>query len=187
MPKLFSYVVDHDYGFAPCPYGGFCTLAKCKYGSRKRNIIEMAKAGDWIAGTGGRDLRKSAGHGKLIYVMQVDEIVPLDQYCNAHHGDRIDAEPENHGGHRVALISHHFYYFGRNAIDISDIPQSHLGHRFEKRGPGYRCDFNKEFVDSFVLWLKTNFKTGVHGTPCKPHAELKRLRCPATLRRKACI
>ena len=28
MPKLFSYVVDHDLGFAPNPFGGFCTLAK---------------------------------------------------------------------------------------------------------------------------------------------------------------
>jgi endonuclease-3 len=27
MPKHFSYVVDHDYGYAPCPFGDFCTLA----------------------------------------------------------------------------------------------------------------------------------------------------------------
>jgi hypothetical protein len=83
MPKLFSYVVDHDYGFAPSPFGGFCTLAKCKYGSRKRNIVEMARKGDWIAGTGGADLRKSAGHGTLIYAMRVDEIVPLNENCLA--------------------------------------------------------------------------------------------------------
>ena len=44
MAKLFSYVVDHDYGFAPNPFGGFCTLAKCKYGTTKRNIVELAEA-----------------------------------------------------------------------------------------------------------------------------------------------
>ena len=70
-PRLFSYVVDHDYGFAPNPFGGICTLAKCKYGSKKRNIVEMAERRDWIAGTGGADLSKSAGHGKLIYAMRV--------------------------------------------------------------------------------------------------------------------
>ncbi len=57
MPKLYSYVVDHDYGYAPCPFGG-CTLAKCKYGTIKcktgtrRNIVELAEEGDWIAGLG---------------------------------------------------------------------------------------------------------------------------------------
>ncbi len=94
MPKLYSYVVDHDHGFAPCPFCGFCTLAKCKYGSKKRNIVEMAEEGDWIAGTGGVDLCKSAGHGKLIYAMRVDEKIPLREYCRAHGGDRIDAGPE---------------------------------------------------------------------------------------------
>ena len=70
MSKLFSYVVDHDLGFAPDPFGGFCTLAKCKYRTSRRNIVELAQVNDWIAGTGGVDLRKSAGHGKLIYAMR---------------------------------------------------------------------------------------------------------------------
>ena len=52
-------------------------MAKCKYGTKKRNIVELAKVGDWIAGTGGVDLVKSAGHGKLIYAMRVDESIPL--------------------------------------------------------------------------------------------------------------
>src|ERR1019366_7813685 len=110
MPKLFSSVVDHDYGYAPCPFGGFCTLAKCKYGTSKRNIVEMASVGDWIAGTGGVDLRKSAGHGKLIYAMRVDEVVPLGDYCGAHRGDRIDAAHDIGEEGRFALISHHYFY-----------------------------------------------------------------------------
>src|SRR6266566_24848 len=99
MPKLFSYVVDHDLGYAPNPFGGFCTLAKCKYGtvrsrngSIRRNIVELAEEGDWIAGTGGVDLSKSAGHGKLIYAMRVDEIISLAEYCRGNIGNRIDAE-----------------------------------------------------------------------------------------------
>jgi len=81
MPGLFSYVVQHDLGWAPNPSDGFCTLAKCKYGSaRKRNIVELAEVGDWISGTGGADPRVSAGHGRLVYAMRVDEKLTLAQY-----------------------------------------------------------------------------------------------------------
>ena len=157
MPKLFSYVVDHDLGFAPNPFGGFCTLAKCKVcASRKRNIVEMAEKGDWIVGTGGADLRKSAGHGKLIYAMRVDEKIPLTDYCRTMNGKRIDAEHETIEEGRYALISRHFYYFGRNAIDLSKIPRKNLAHPFEKKGPGYRCDFTDEYVQEFVKWLEGN-------------------------------
>ena len=186
MSRLFSYVVDHDYGFAPNPFGGCCTLAKCKYGTSKRNIVELAEVGDWIAGTGGVDLSKSAGHGKLIYAMRVDEIIPLNEYCQAHCGDRI-AEPEDDGDDRLALISHQCFYFGRNAIDISDIPRKHLDHPFEKKGPGHRCDFSEEFVEDFAKWLRSYFKVGIHGPPCKPHSELKLPKKPTDVRRKGCI
>ncbi len=183
MPKLYSYVVDHDHGFAPCPFGGFCTLAKCKYGSHKRNIVEMADEGDWIAGTGGvKD--ESAGHGKLIYAMRVDEKIPLADYCQHYNGRRIDAVPVKHMSDRYALLSYHYFYFGRNAIDISKIPRKHLNHRFEKRGPGYRCDFSEEFINDFAKWLENNFKVGVHGPPCDPHSELDMPKCPPRVRRK---
>lgn len=184
MPKLYSYVVDHDLGFAPNPFGGFCTLAKCKYGSaKKRNIVELAEEGDWIAGTGGADQKKSAGHGKLVYAMRVDEVVPLDDYCEAHQGDRVDAEPEDDGADRFALLSHHFFYFGRNAIDITEIPHTYLNHPFEKTGPSHRCDFSGEFIEAFAKWLKNNFKVGVHGPPCLPLSGLKLPRCPIQVRR----
>jgi hypothetical protein len=184
LPRLFSYVVEHDLGFAPNPFGGLCTLAKCKHGSKKRNIVETAQVGDWVAGTGGADLKKSAGHGKLIYAMRVDEVVPLDAYCRAHCGDRIDAEPEDDGADRLALISHHYYYFGRNAMSISEIPGTYLDHPFEKRGPAYRCDFSEDFVEAFAGWLKATFKAGIHGLPCKPLLGLKQPRYPVQVRRK---
>ena len=127
---------------APCPFGDFCTLAKCKYGTIKcktgtrRNIVELAEEGDWIAGTGGVDLGKSAGHGKLIYALRVDEKITLREYCEGNQGNRIDAGFDIPVKDRFALISYHYFYFGRNAIDISDIPQAHLDHPFEKTGPG---------------------------------------------------
>src|SRR5580700_5277478 len=124
MRQLFSYVVDHDNGFAPNPFGGLCTLAKCKYGSHgRRNVVELADVGDWIIGTGGTcGLRRgeSAGVGKLIYAMRVDRKLPLSTYCSEYGAARIDAQDDHvvmEG--RFALISKHFFYFGRNAVDIA--------------------------------------------------------------------
>src|SRR5262249_28669009 len=158
MPALYSYVVDHDYGFAPNPFGGFCTLAKGKYGSNKRNIVEIAEVGDWIVGIGGGGVCRSAGRGERRCAPRGAEIRPPSDYCQARNGDRIDAEPEQDGDNRFALISHHFFYFGRNAIDISEIPRTHLDHPLEKSGPGHRCDFREEFVEEFAKWLKATFK-----------------------------
>lgn len=186
MPKLFSYVVDHDYGDAPNPFGRFCTLAKCKYGSKKRNIVEMAEVGNWIAGTGGVDLKKSAGHGKLIYAMRVDEKMPLADYCRSMNGIRVDAQHDVVENGRYALISRHFYYFGRNAIDVSEIPSQHLDHPFEKSGRGYRCDFTAEYIEQFAKWLQGRFKVGRHGPPCKPLSSLHWTCCSSQVRRKPC-
>lgn len=185
MTKLFSYVVHHDHGFAPNPDGGFCTLAKCKFGTKKRNIIELSEEGDWIAGTGGAS-SQSAGHGKLVYAMRVDKKIPLADYRRGYIGKRIDAEHDIVEKNRFALISNHFFYFGKNAIELSEIPKMHLDHPFEKSGPGHRNDFSEEFVKAFAKWLKASFKVGVHGEPCKPHAEIKSPRSPAKVRRKGC-
>jgi hypothetical protein len=79
--KLYSYVVQHDNGYGPNPYFGMCTLCGCKFGGRA-NIVQLAKVGDWVIGTGGADKRKSAGHGKLIYAMRVDEKLTRREYFN---------------------------------------------------------------------------------------------------------
>jgi Nucleotide modification associated domain 2 len=54
--KVFSYVVQHDTGYAPNPYFGVCTLCRCKFRrsrTNSKNIVELADVGDWILGTGG--------------------------------------------------------------------------------------------------------------------------------------
>src|SRR4051794_22002633 len=69
---VFTYVVEHDLGFAPNPFHGFCSLACCK-----PRIREKARLGDYILGTGAV---KPKLRGYLTYWMQVDEIVPFDEY-----------------------------------------------------------------------------------------------------------
>jgi len=73
--RVFSYVVARDFGFAPNPFYGYCTLATCK-----PKIRNHAKVGDWIIGTGSKANYNLAGH--LIYAMRVDEVMDFDEYWN---------------------------------------------------------------------------------------------------------
>ena len=70
--KLFSYVVARDYGFAPNPFYGVCSLATCK-----PIIRRTASVGDWVIGTGTAERGRS---GTLVYAMQVSEILTYNEY-----------------------------------------------------------------------------------------------------------
>lgn len=70
--SLFSYIIEHDLGFAPNPFHGACTLACCKPRIRKK-----AAVGDYILGTGAV---KPNLRGHICYWMRVDEILTFDQY-----------------------------------------------------------------------------------------------------------
>jgi hypothetical protein len=165
--NLFSYVVDHDTGFAPNPYFGLCTLCLCKFRKTAKgrpNIVELAEKGDWVIGTGGASKRRSAGHGKLIYAMRVDEKPTRELYYRLFPKTRRDNKPpcddfEKRG--QFALVSRHFYYFGAEAIDI---PKR---FKLEKKGPGYRRDFSPADICQFLEWLKKQSKLGKHGEPCQ--------------------
>lgn len=165
--KLYSYVVEHDLGDAPNPYGGICTLCRCKfrkYPNRRRNIVELANEGDWVIGTGGAS-KRSAGHGRLIYAMRVDEKCTRAEYYSRFSRARKDNkrprdEFEKH--EQFALVSRHFYYFGANAIVIPE------NFKIQKKGPGFRRDFNQADIYRFLEWLKKQSKPGKHGEPCSP-------------------
>ena len=70
--RLFSYVVARDYGFAPNPFFGVCTLATCK--PRIRRIGSM---GDWIIGTGSSPTGRQ---GYLVYAMRITEMMTFNEY-----------------------------------------------------------------------------------------------------------
>ena len=70
--KLFTYVVARDYGFAPNPFFGICTLATCKPGIRK-----TASIGDWIVGTGSSQKNRQ---GYLVYAMRITETTTFNGY-----------------------------------------------------------------------------------------------------------
>jgi hypothetical protein len=178
-PTIYSYVVEHDNGHAPNPYFDFCTLCRCKYRIQptgRKNIVELAKEGDWIVGTGGASDR-SAQHGKLIYAMRVDEKITRGEYFDdrrfaakrraangAYERTRGDNEwPKSkfERNEQFALVSSHFYYFGAKAIDIPE----RFKH-FEKKGPGFRSHFDQTDIHQFLRWLTKRRRLGKQGEPC---------------------
>lgn len=71
-PKLYSYVIVRDYGFAPNPFFGTCTLATCKPDIRRHALV-----GDWVVGTGSKPLGLE---GRLVFVMQIAETLTFNEY-----------------------------------------------------------------------------------------------------------
>ena len=71
LPRLYTYIVATDRGFAPNPFWGYCTLACCKPAIRRK-----ARKGDWVVGL---TPRKSGN--KLLYAMRVtDEPLSFEKY-----------------------------------------------------------------------------------------------------------
>lgn len=181
--KLYSYVVEHDTGFAPNPYFDICSLAHCKYGKKKRNIIELAKKGDWVVGTGGKS-KRSSGHGTIIYAMRVDEILTLKKY---YHNSRFTEKKvgnisfESSRGdnlskfkndtNRLVLLSFHYFYFGENAIPIPSKFKNHKTNSLEKIGPSYKSCFDDIFICDFTSWLQSKYSPGIYGNPCTYEVE----------------
>ena len=171
-PRLISYVMDHDTGFAPNPFFGKCILSHCKFsaqGSRK-NVIELASVGTWVVGTGGSKLNS---HEKLIFAMKVSEKLPVRSlFANREFAHRRIAfgynrgcrqDGQNHG--KWMLVSDHFFYLGRRAVSIPPPLRSFSeSESLIKRGPGYRSKFSEEFLKKFVAWIE-RVPEGLSGLP----------------------
>lgn len=75
MSRVYFYVVARDFGFAPNPFHGICTLATCK-----PIIRRTATVGDWIVGMGGGKLDAV---GRCLYAMRVSRTLSFDEYWSA--------------------------------------------------------------------------------------------------------
>lgn len=188
--KVISYVVTHDYGFAPNPFHGFLTLATCKPTIRRsRNT----KKGDVLLG-------KAAGKNKLIYVAIISDIISIEEYSTnpqfeAKKPTKMKAgRPDDYGylgdnmhyvengcwrhlegWHKAewqwnadvsgknVLICKEFWYFGDKAPDI---PNEFLSFICQGRGMKHSKDQDKDDVENFMLWLKREYpEQGLLGKP----------------------
>jgi hypothetical protein len=99
MRFLYIYVVERDFGFAPNPFHGYCTLATCKPGIRKTAQVE-----DWVMGVGGRRLKAT---GKCVYLMKVTEIITYDTYWT---DPRFQIKKPFRNGSLVMMVGDNIYH-----------------------------------------------------------------------------
>jgi hypothetical protein len=183
--KLHSYVVSRDFGFAPNPFYGVCTLATCKPVIRR-----TAAVGDWIVGTGSARNKRQR---YLVFAMKVREALTFDEYWidprfqwkkpklvgskRLAYGDNIYHRSAKR--HWIQETSHHSHSDGsQNLANIKNDTQTNrvlIGADFvywggsgplipsQFRQPdsdiravrGHKNNFSVQFVEQFVQWFKS--------------------------------
>ena len=194
VPKLHSYVVARDYGFAPNPFYDFCTLATCK-----PRIRQSAAIGDWVVGTGSKS---KARDGRLVFAMCVSEILSFQRYwedprfrrkrpdlrgsLKQAFGDNIYYQDLKTGQWRQKDSHHSLIYGEQNQANIDrdtgsdrvlisdnfvywggegpEIPQFQ-GCSICKAGAGHKSNFPCDLVQEFIDWLRSLGDSGYRGTP----------------------
>jgi len=95
--KLHSYVVARDYGFAPNPFYGICTLATCK--PRLRSV---ARKEDWIVGIGSKARRQH-----IVYAMRVTGALTFNEYWDS---PRFQQKKPNLKGSKKQAFGDNIYF-----------------------------------------------------------------------------
>lgn len=194
MARVYSYVIDHDVGFAPNPFHGLCTLAACK-----PQIRRTAQVGDYIVGTGSKP---SGRIGRLVYWMRVGEIIDFTEYWTnprfarkrpqmngslmQQHGDNIYRR-ESPDGPWLQVDSFHSRADGSQCgdntkRDTGTTDRVLIADRFAYWGEdalevppeladlvhptqGHRCCYPEDRVAAFVTWLNSLPKPQIMGRP----------------------
>jgi hypothetical protein len=191
---IYSYVIEHDLGFAPNPFHGVCTLACCKPKIRKH-----AKKGDYILGTGSV---KPGLQGHLCYWMRVDEILTFDQYWS---DKRFHRKKPRMKASRYLTFGDNIYHHGSDgktfvqedsyhSVSDHQISESNLKRDtgstdrvlvsrefaywgrngkpippefadFVHKGPSHRNRFTEARQAEFLKWLSSQADRGLCGEP----------------------
>lgn len=185
LMRLCTYVVKIDTGFAPNPFWGYCTLAACTPNHKGAKI----QTGDWIMGN-----TSVATGNKLLYVMQVSEVLPFDKYFN---DPRFQNKKPQYGKTWREICGDNIYYRTERglwaqlpnpchntlAIMLQDTknPRVFIGdhfYYFGENAPDIPENFDRLILRSqgikwqegilaeqFLRWIEKNFETGVQGDP----------------------
>ena len=98
--NLYTYSITRDFGFAPNPFHGICTLATCKPGIRK-----SAQVGDWVMGIGGSSLKPV--NRKCIFLMKVSEKIGFQEYWD---DNRFSLKRPSRNGSMVQMLGDNIYH-----------------------------------------------------------------------------
>lgn len=99
MNRIFIYPIARDFGFAPNPFHGVCTLATCKPRIRK-----AAAPGDWVVGMGGTKLKAT---GRCIFAMRVEKCLSFNEYWSD--PEYIRKRPIRNGS-RKTMVGDNIYH-----------------------------------------------------------------------------
>jgi hypothetical protein len=134
---IYSYVVTRDYGFAPNPFFGYCTLATCKPRIRK-----SAQVGDWIIGVGS-SAQNSKFKNRLIYTMCIEEKLLFNDYWN---DVRFKKKKPVMNGSNKQLYGDNIYH---KNINTGEFIQENSHHSLENgfvNEKNYKRDLSGEYV-----------------------------------------
>lgn len=165
-PRVFLYLLDHDTGYAPNPFHGWCTLAGCK-----PQIRRSAEVGDWVVGVTPRH-----DGNRVAYVMLVEDKFPISTYwtdtrfrakrrrakpatpiqmCADNLREPRDKDPER----AYVLASQRFAYYGSEPREwpaaLRALP---MPARF------YRVRFSTRDHDALLAFVRS-CRPGVHAVP----------------------
>jgi len=141
--KYYSYRLDHDYGFAPNPFGAYCTLANCMPRLRINNNLQL---GDWIFGIGSKVL-KNEFH--LIYAMQVNEKITFEEYW----GDkRFQYKKPSNNGSLKKIHGDNIYYLKSGKSEWGQLQSLHSN----ADGSINQAHLKKDLSGKYIL-VSTNF------------------------------
>lgn len=189
----FSYKITRDYGFAPNPFFGYCTLACCK-----PHIRAKAEVGDWIIGTGAIENKLLYN---LIFLMKVSEKLSFEDYWNDKrferkkpllngslkqiHGDNIYYKENDQW---CQLDSHHSFHDGvMNETNLKQdlsgkfvlisnqfiylgtknfrVPSKYIELCPNSKQRDYLTIVNEELANEFIAFLQEKYLSGVNGEP----------------------
>lgn len=114
MSSVFIYVIDRDFGFAPNPFHGTCTLATCK-----PRIRRAAAVGDWVIGMGGRRLNAT---GRCVFAMRVSRKIDFNTYWTE--AKYRDKKPVRNGSQKMMVGDNIYHHAGDEWIQLD----SHHSH-----------------------------------------------------------
>lgn len=143
-PKLYSYVVDIDTGFAPNPHHGYSTLACCKPEIRK-----SAKVGDLIIGAGSASKGR---RGRVVYVMQVSETMGFQEYWD---DPRFEAKRPRMDAGPIEAVGDKIYHWNELTGEWIQNPSQHSNDDCSPCGSNMSKDLRVNRVligEVFTYW-----------------------------------
>ncbi len=152
MTTYYSYVIPRDFGFAPNPFGQYCTLATCKPLIRK-----MANVGDWVLGTSSIAGKRKP---KLVYAMKVTEKTNFNSYYNDPRFQR--KKPVINGSHKK-MYGDNIYHYTEIVDDIKQWVQDDSHHSYEEGKTNYYNLKRDTSTSDAVLISNYFFYLGVDG------------------------